>query len=533
MNSDEKSTTTDAEQESSPEDEEFIASITRIVAEESWEAANAVIQRHWDRLAGSRPAVLIEALSALPGIAFVEHPTLTAAVDHLRSIQDNSARATTYPSLSPRSSGGDLLDRLVSLTKRAAQQRLRGEYEAARLSATEARAAAEDAEGSTTLLSESALAHLRLQWARCFDAIGSESAISEYERAYEEALRTDQPALARHAAACIAWVRAEEGRSNLASEWASRAHALAEHSPQYDAPLHLAEAMIATDHLDREAAKKSLERLSTTRIDEYACANFLVRAAGAHSVMDAVLLEADIDAELPRLHHLLAEPGANLRHLTVARAFLGLKEAGSAPQHVPGEKRPEQDILNAVIDYRSGKPRDAARHVARWTESEIPPRPRSFALLLAGIAHLDGGHPGAAADALRRAHALIRHNGLLQTYRLLTPTHLEASFEHLGLEVPADVRERLALDLNLTPAASDLVARLTPREREMLIALTDSGTVAQIAARLHVSANTVKTTLRNVYAKLEVGTRAEAADIAFRVGIGEHGETHQNGSPVH
>ena len=530
MKADEKSRTANAARETPEEDEGLIASVAQIAAEEGWEAAFAVIEGHWDRLATSRPALLIEALSILPGTAFVQHPTLTAAVDYLRSVQNNSDPAATRPSLSPQSTGGDPLDHVVSLTKRAAQQRLRGEYEAAQLTAAEARAVAESAGSSRTLLSESTLAHLRLQWARCFDAAGSTYAISEYERAYEEALGTAQPVLARRAAACLAWVYAEEGRSELASNWASRARSLAEHSPQYDAPLYLAEALVAADHLDQEAAKAALEQLEDTHIGEYAFARFLARAAGTYSVTDAVLLEADIEAELPRLHSLLAEPGASLRQLTMTRAFLGLKRADHGAPPAGGEHRSEEDILNAVLDYRSGRPRDAAIHLSRWTGAENPPRLRSFALLLTGVAHLEGGHPGAAADALHRAHALIRHNGLFQTYRLLTRAHLEASFAHVRLEVPDHVREGLHLDLDTGAAASDLVARLTPREREMLIALTEGGTVTHIAARLHVSANTVKTTLRNVYSKLAVSTRAEAADIAFRVGIGGPDPTHRNGS---
>ncbi|MGW6129542.1 response regulator transcription factor [Cellulomonas sp. NPDC055163] len=51
---------------------------------------------------------------------------------------------------------------------------------------------------------------------------------------------------------------------------------------------------------------------------------------------------------------------------------------------------------------------------------------------------------------------------------------------------------------------------LTPREQAVLAELTEEVTVEEIAARLWVSRNTVKSQLRSVYRKLGVSTRAEA-----------------------
>ena len=61
---------------------------------------------------------------------------------------------------------------------------------------------------------------------------------------------------------------------------------------------------------------------------------------------------------------------------------------------------------------------------------------------------------------------------------------------------------------------------LTDREREILALVSEGLTNAQIAARLRVSDNTVKFHLQNVYLKLKLNNRTEAAAYYLR----EHGK---------
>ncbi|MCP3993407.1 MAG: hypothetical protein GY724_30360, partial [Actinomycetia bacterium] len=53
---------------------------------------------------------------------------------------------------------------------------------------------------------------------------------------------------------------------------------------------------------------------------------------------------------------------------------------------------------------------------------------------------------------------------------------------------------------------------LSPRELELVALLPTRMTYRGIAAELHISVNTVKTHLRNIYGKLGVSTRDEAVD---------------------
>lgn len=64
-----------------------------------------------------------------------------------------------------------------------------------------------------------------------------------------------------------------------------------------------------------------------------------------------------------------------------------------------------------------------------------------------------------------------------------------------------------------------LVATLTGRERQILEALADGATTAEIARELVISPATVQTHVRNILAKLGVHSKVEAVGTAWRTGL--------------
>jgi len=64
-----------------------------------------------------------------------------------------------------------------------------------------------------------------------------------------------------------------------------------------------------------------------------------------------------------------------------------------------------------------------------------------------------------------------------------------------------------------------LVATLTGREREILGALAEGATTAQIALERHISPATVQTHVRNILTKLGVHSKVEAVGAAWRSGL--------------
>ncbi|WP_454048730.1 LuxR C-terminal-related transcriptional regulator [Cellulomonas sp. Marseille-Q8402] len=75
------------------------------------------------------------------------------------------------------------------------------------------------------------------------------------------------------------------------------------------------------------------------------------------------------------------------------------------------------------------------------------------------------------------------------------------------------------LELAPPSSASILGEPLSVRERVVLAELGEDVTLEDIARRLFVSRNTVKTQVRSVYRKIGVSTRAEAVAWAEAAGI--------------
>jgi two-component system NarL family response regulator len=70
-----------------------------------------------------------------------------------------------------------------------------------------------------------------------------------------------------------------------------------------------------------------------------------------------------------------------------------------------------------------------------------------------------------------------------------------------------------------TPGKESVLAKLSPREVEVLAELQTGATNFEIAQRLFLSENTVKHHIRSVLEKLGVENRREAAQIAQRLGL--------------
>jgi len=75
------------------------------------------------------------------------------------------------------------------------------------------------------------------------------------------------------------------------------------------------------------------------------------------------------------------------------------------------------------------------------------------------------------------------------------------------------------LDLDADRATAMFGEPLSTRERIVLAELSEDVTLEQIARRLYVSRNTVKTQVRAVYRKIGVSTRAEAVAWAKAAGL--------------
>ncbi|GHD93018.1 response regulator [Streptomyces naganishii] len=101
--------------------------------------------------------------------------------------------------------------------------------------------------------------------------------------------------------------------------------------------------------------------------------------------------------------------------------------------------------------------------------------------------------------------------------------HLVRTLAQGGTVLSSEVTRRVVdgyLDHGVRDSASArLTARLSERERAVLVLLADGLANTDIGERLHLSTGTVKGHVTNVLAKLEVGSRVQAALIAERAGL--------------
>jgi DNA-binding CsgD family transcriptional regulator len=107
---------------------------------------------------------------------------------------------------------------------------------------------------------------------------------------------------------------------------------------------------------------------------------------------------------------------------------------------------------------------------------------------------------------LRRARRRIDARAVLQPA-------LE-TFVRLGAQPWADATadELAATGASVSRPDHSPTARLTPRELQIAMLLTEGRTTREAASALFLSPKTVEYHLRNIYTKLDIGSRAELAE---------------------
>ncbi|MCU1472083.1 helix-turn-helix transcriptional regulator [Amnibacterium sp.] len=147
--------------------------------------------------------------------------------------------------------------------------------------------------------------------------------------------------------------------------------------------------------------------------------------------------------------------------------------------------------------------RDTWHRVATsWAELGWP-YPHAYSLYRAGEAALSEGQPESAAADLEEAAGEAARIGAAPL-----ADSIAALVSTAGLPLPGR-----------GTAASAVERRLTTRELEVLRLVAAGRSNPQIAAALFISPKTASVHVSNILAKLEVGTRTEAAGLAQRVGL--------------
>lgn len=482
-----------------------------------WTEATRLIGHHWDTLMVAAPEELLKAIRTLPSESILKEPGLVVAANYLQRViaEGDPSRFQHDSRLDQLAADGGtpLVQRLIILTGQVSSARSSGRIPDVMDIVTSARELLESSTPEERAEIAPTLPHLSLQWARAMEAADEPAAAAEYEGAYELATLTEQTFLARRAAAHLAWLYAAQGALHAAETWIERAERL-EPNARYDAPLYLARALVRVDRNDFQGAALEQARLTVIPAGEYWAAALWVALLGARTPAEAAPLHARLEHEINRHSEGERSAPVDARYLQAARLRLSILRPGSAQSFRPTHPTTSIEHLTVATEaLHSGDHKRAASHGAQAIERTRTPRGLASGLLVRAAALSGMNKTGHAVDTAIEAQAVIDSDRLYSTYRLLPA----GALDRLVDAMPRDLGERV-MTLAHGERAPELAA-LTPRQMEILRAIMSDGSLADVAAGLYISVNTLKSALARIYNALGVRTRHQAADFARRAGL--------------
>lgn len=199
--------------------------------------------------------------------------------------------------------------------------------------------------------------------------------------------------------------------------------------------------------------------------------------------------------------HALARAG--LRAILVAAGYDVVAEAECGETAIARALDLRPDVI--LLDIRLGAGIDGLEVAARLKD-------RGSAIPILMVTLHDTPEYVRAALAAGAAGYVLKDSSL---------TEIRAAVEQVlagQVAIPSSLLSRALQRPAEVPADAALVARLTPREKEVLTLITSGKTNKEIGRDLSISPATVKVHVERVIAKLGVSDRTEAAVLAVRAG---------------
>ncbi|GAA1728212.1 LuxR C-terminal-related transcriptional regulator [Microbacterium paludicola] len=498
----------------------------RALAEAAWADAVALADRNWDVMLHEHPTALRAIAEAVP-------PEMLLGRPHWQQLHLQLPYRSS-PSIRRASLAKDpAWRRVAELTARSRSARLAGDVARAVECAFEARdeyrraAAREEPPASAP--------RLMFEWALAFVVGGpversgwDTQPEAQLEETYSSAFIREDYEIAARAAAEMAWLNSFAGRADATAHWLERAAAVHRASGGVSSPARLAQSMRRSDALDFRGALAALVALSGDHLYDH---RIIVAAA---AVMYAVHLgPTEIErarSELARNCEtsppgLLATP-VNAGALAYAESYRLLLDGRPARalkllQAPAGARLPlYAEARRASALLQAGDLHGAEMSaMAAIEEGGAMPRFVIEARAALAVAQLRAGARDAARESFGRAVALADRHTLPVALGLIG----SAEFDDLrGLVERSEDSPSLA---SLTehhmrrPQPTVTLAALTPQERRVLEMIGSARSVAEAAARLEVSPNTVKSQLQAIYRKFGVSRRSELLSVAREQGL--------------
>ena len=236
--------------------------------------------------------------------------------------------------------------------------------------------------------------------------------------------------------------------------------------------------------------------------------------------------------ELESNSHLLADRAENdlLRAMLVGakvELLLSLGQTFRARAALSAQNQGQNVtvVAEARAAYMSGDFAKAARVASEALREGLRvPRIRLGVLVVLAAAETARGRNGAATQAMREAVTVSKESGLVMQFAFMCRDTLVGFAAVLpGLDSILRRVERCVPDEPFP--APTIVAELSEREREVLVALSQAKTLLGVARALYLTTNTVKTHLRSIYRKLDTHSAGETIQRAIECGLIEAPES--------
>ncbi|WP_165497191.1 LuxR C-terminal-related transcriptional regulator [Rhodococcus sp. ABRD24] len=512
---------------------DYAAAVRYAVEAKAWPLAIELLEQHWDQLVPDDLDLLRDTVAGIPTALLDGHPALQAA----------RAVFTQRPSTPPPLPDDPAELRALGATSAAWNHLTVGTANVLILRTMGDRPRAAELARQLSCLAQGALDGqradilrqlpiLRLTWGVTHLLAGDfVAALAELRCAYTEALRKDSHFAARTAGALTAMTWAVLGGRDQVAEWLEldateqapeqpvRGHGSVSHTAT-----QVARALTALDRLDTTAARRTLDELGeASGSDElwefvtYAHARYASIIGDAYAGM--VVLQRATSGQPQHA----GRPGHTCSLLTAAemdlRLALGEGTRALALSDSARTGGPMTLVSAARAHLLTGSP---ARAIAmcRSISWKAGPFARAHleSMLIETAAHRTLGENREAARIWSRVCAAVDRTGMTAVLATV-PQDLVKMLHAEGRTNSPAVAAFLASDVRevFPPAVSS--AALTRRERELLVEIVRGLSSTEIAKKLFVSPDTVKSHRRSLYRKLGAHSQDEAIAAARRQGL--------------
>lgn len=372
------------------------------------------------------------------------------------------------------------------------------------------------------------LSVMKVQWAITMQLAGRYGEAARcFRDSYRDAVQYGPGFVAANAAGCLALHFAMAGELHHAEKWLERA---ARHGAvpgrlgeMIAVPSRIARALVALERLDMESAEPVMDELADVPDDEEYWA-FVEYAHHVHA-----LLTDSADRGLVRIRRAKAifeqwmpgESGAAVLMAAAESELLCALGRGNEAWQILDDGQRENALARvsrARVELLNGHPEQAIaerRSITRAAASFT--RVLMDSSIVEAQAEMALGRVAQARRVFLRVVALAEQTGAVRPLAAVPAARLAVLAE--GTDLPdawLQVAERYAR--GIFPETLPLIV-LTDRERAVLRAVADGSGIGDVAGRLFVSPNTVKSQLRSAYRKLGVSSRQEAVLEAKRLSL--------------